>query len=156
MMASRWARLYKSTPAELALEDAVAALGVPYRGQFPGWLYGLRYYPDFILPTLGLVIEVDDDSHREKKKAEEDEQRSRDIEDKWGYRVVRCTNEEALEDPSGTVKRLLSEAGLWPLPSRTPPIREALPQVHRAPQRNRREAGRRARRSARAKRRGSS
>ena len=53
-----------------ALEDAVAALGVPYRTQFPCFLYGLRYFLDFYLPTLGVVIEVDDPSHNRLDKSE--------------------------------------------------------------------------------------
>ena len=139
-MATRWCRLYRGTPAELALEDAVAALGVPYRTQLPGFLFGLRYFPDFVLPTLGLVIEVDDASHSKGTKPEEDAERTATIMREWGYRVVRCTNEEALEDPHGVIRRLLGEAGLWPVPSRLPLCRVALPAQKKAPQKGRREA----------------
>lgn len=114
-MASRWCIFYKGTPAEKALEDAIAAAGVPYRPQFPCFLYGLRFFPDFVLPTLQLVIEVDDDSH--KKKTAADEERSAALKERYGWDVVRCTNAEALSDPHGTVRRLLTDAGYWPIPS---------------------------------------
>lgn len=139
-MAVRWCRLYRGTAAELALEDAIAALGVPYRNQFPGFLYGVRYFTDFYLPTLGLVIEVDDPSHEKAEKIEADAERTADLERAWGVAVVRCTNQEALEDPHGTVRRLLREAELWPLPTRTPPIRTRLPESKKAPQKIKREA----------------
>lgn len=146
-MAVRWGRLYEGTPAELALEDAVAEVGVPYRTQFPGWKYGLRCFPDFVLPTLKLVIEVDDRSHERKR--EEDEERTRDIAAEWGYRVVRCTNENALSDPRGTVRALLKSVGMWPLPANLPRVRDSLPPLKRAPQRLKREAKSAARRARR-------
>lgn len=149
-MASRWCRLYEGTPAELAIEPAIAALGVPYRNQFPGFLYGLRYYLDFVLPTLGLVIEVDDPSHE--RKTEEDAERTAAIAREWGWRVVRCKNEEALNDPRGTVQRLLKQAKLWPPPTTQPPLTKCLPERKRAPAKNRRAAkteSLRARRSGR-------
>lgn len=111
-MAMRLAKLLRGTPAEHALEPAVAALGVPYRVQFDMWQYagGLRYFPDFVLPTLSLVIEVDDRSHRHK--VEEDAERTEEIAEVHGWRVLRCTNEEAIHDPIGTVNRLMETAGL--------------------------------------------
>lgn len=111
-MGARWARLYRGTPAERSLEPAVAALGVPYRTQFPCFLYdgGLRYFPDFVLPTLGLVIEVDDSSHFTPEGREADAARSADLARVYGWKVVRCTNREATEDPTGAVSRMLREA----------------------------------------------
>ena len=137
-MAMRWGKLYKGTPAELALEDAVAALGVPYRTQFPGYLFGFRYFPDFLLPTLGLVIEVDDDSHNKAAKIIADVERTEAL-NALGYEVVRCTNEEALSDPHGTVRALLQSVGKWPAVSNKL-VRNTLPAVGRAPQRLKREA----------------
>lgn len=139
----RWGRLYQGTAAELAIEDAIAALGVPYRNNFPGFKYGVRFFPDFYLPTLKLVIEVDDRSHRDPVKMAEDELRTRALRAAWGVRVVRCTNEEALSDPHGTVRALLGSVGLWPLPSHRPPLAEALPPLRKAPQKERRAASRR-------------
>lgn len=136
----RWGRLYRGTPAELALEDAIAELGVPYRGQFPGFLYGVRSFPDFFLPTLGLVIEVDDPSHNRAAKKIEDDERTQSLASAWGVRVVRCTNKEAVDDPRGTVRRMLAEINLWPLPSRRRPIAACLPESKKAPKKGRREA----------------
>lgn len=139
-MASRWNKLYKGTPAELALEDAVASLGVPYRTQFPGFLYGFRFYPDFLLPTLGLVIEVDDSSHKRSAKMIEDADRTEFMEDRFGWTIVRCTNEEALSNPHGTVRAMLMKAGKWPLPSNCPSVARSLPQPASCPRRETREA----------------
>lgn len=136
----RWGRLYRQTPAELALEDAIAELGVVYRPQFPGFLYGVRSFPDFYLPTLKLVIEVDDPSHNRAEKKIEDEERTRVLHREWGVRVVRCTNRNALEDPRGVLRAMLSSVGLWPLPSRRPPVAGALPFPKKAPKKGRREA----------------
>ncbi len=139
-MAMRWARLYKGTPAELVLEEAIAALGIPYRTQFPGYLYGLRFFPDFYLPTLGLVIEVDDRSHLKAEKVEADAERTAELHREWGVQVVRCTNDEALADPHGTVKRLIRQAGHDLTDIRTPSLASSLPVPKKAPQKNRRES----------------
>ncbi len=105
----RWAKLYASpTPAETALEPAVAALGVPYRFQHPLW--GLRAFPDFALPRHKIVIEVDDPGHNRKVNRTKDAERTAKLA-RAGWTVVRCTNDEALSDPEGTVRRLVTEAG---------------------------------------------
>ncbi len=103
---SRWAKLYaQQTPAEAALEPAIAKLGVRYRFQHPLW--GLRLFPDFVLLDHRVIIEVDDPSHRTTKKRREDAERTARLQ-AAGWRVVRCWNEEALEDPHGTLARILS------------------------------------------------
>lgn len=134
-MSGRLGRLYKCTPAELSLEDAVAALGVPYRIQFPGYLYGSRFFPDFVLPTLQLVIEVDDDSHFKTDKMLADNDRTEAIERRFGWTVVRCSNEEALTDPYGAVRRMLMEQALWPIPEglRSLKVAEFLPKPAKCP-----------------------
>lgn len=126
-MAGRWGKLYRdSTPAELAMEEAIATLGVPYRNQFPGYLYGFRFFPDFLLPTLRLIIEVDDESHGKKDKKIADQQRTEEL-NALGYTVVRCTNKQALTAPMETLKSLLREAGQTAL-SKKAGLREGLPQ----------------------------
>jgi len=110
-MAGRAGKLYRDiTPAEIAMEEAVAKLGVPYRIQFPYYLWGVRFFPDFLLPTLKLIIEVDDKSHNEKAKKEADEQRTQEL-NTLGWTVVRCTNDEALADATGVLRNLLIQAG---------------------------------------------
>ncbi len=139
IMAMRWGKLYKGTPAEKVLEDAVAELGVPYRTQFPGYLYGFRFFPDFLLPTLGLVIEVDDSSHDRLAKIVADQERTAALET-HGFRVARCTNAEALRNPREAVRRMLVDCGLWPLPERRPTLSDSLPKTKKAPQAERRAA----------------
>lgn len=142
MMHIRWGRLYRGTPAELSLEDAVAELGVPYRAQYPGFLYGVRSFPDFFLPTLGLILEVDDDSHNREEKKLADAERTAELHRAWGVRVVRCTNENALNNPRGAVRAMLAEAGMWPIPpaTRRRRVRDSLPVTRSAPQKARRAA----------------
>ena len=109
-MLARWAKLYsQQTPAEAALEPALASLGVPYRFQHPLWALG--FFPDFVLPGDRLVIEVDDESHRTKSKRRADAERTAKME-RAGWRVVRCENDEALSDPYATVDRMMAAAGL--------------------------------------------
>lgn len=123
---SRWAKLYSNpTPAEAALEPAIAKLGVRYRFQHPLW--GLRVFPDFVLLDYKVIIEVDDPSHRTSKKRREDAERTARLA-KAGWRVVRCTNDEALEDPHGTVRSLIEPLGLpGLLPSPTPSTPQPAP-----------------------------
>ena len=144
-MSMRWAKLYKGTPAELALEDAVASLGVPYRTQFPGYMYGFRYFPDFFLPTLGLVIEVDDSSHYKAEKMAADAERTAAL-NKLGWKVVRCRNDEALSDPYGTVRAMLASVGLWPLPKKLPRVASVMPKPGACSQKERRASKMAARR----------
>lgn len=114
-MAGRAGKLYRDvTPAEIAMEEAIARLGVPYRIQFPYYLWGVRFFPDFLLPTLKLIVEVDDDSHNEKAKKEADLQRTQEL-NALGWTVVRCTNREALDDAPGILKNLLRSVGRNPL-----------------------------------------
>jgi very-short-patch-repair endonuclease len=154
-MSVRWGRLYRGTPAELALEDAVAALGVPYRTQFPGYMFGLRFFPDFYLPTLQLVIEVDDPSHDKPDKIAADRERTAALE-AMGWRVVRCRNEEALNDPRGTVQRLLGEAGITRQvleETKRKRVADCLPKPRSAPAKARRDSQQAALKAQRARRR---
>lgn len=136
----RWGRLYKSTPAELALEDAVAALGIPYRHQFPGFLYGFRFFPDFVLPTLRVVLEVDDASHGKPDKIAQDAERTDYLQTEQSWKVARCTNAEAIADPRGAVRRMLESVGCWPLPGHLPHVADCLPAAKKCPPKIRREA----------------
>lgn len=112
VMGAYWARLYKGTPAELSIEPAIAALSIPYRTQFPMWLFGMgKFFPDVLLPTIGVVVEIDDDSHNEDEKKAADALRTAALE-KLGYVVVRISNEEALRDPVEAIQRLIVHRGL--------------------------------------------
>jgi len=105
-----WVGLYPGTPAERGLEPHIAALGIPYRTQFPFFIWGVKYFPDFLLWTLGLIVEVDDDSHDDPEKQKADALRTSAFEAK-GWRVLRCTNEEALERPWVVVRRIVEATG---------------------------------------------
>lgn len=102
---TRWASLYTNqTPAERALEPAIASLAIPYRCQHPIW--SLHIFPDFVLPQHKVVIEVDDPSHFTAAKRKKDEEKTQRL-SKLGWRVVRVTNKEVLADPYAALSRLL-------------------------------------------------
>lgn len=106
----RWAKLYSNpTEAEAALEPAIASMGIPYRFQHPLW--GLSLFPDFALPGDRVIIEVDDPSHSTTKKKKEDAERTAKLV-KHNWRVVRCTNAQAIADPVGTINNLMEDLGL--------------------------------------------
>lgn len=105
MLFRNWYYLYANqTAAELALEPAIAALGRRYRAQhlFPK----LRHVADFALLDDRLIIEVDGRSHLKPDQIRKDLKHTLALLD-LGWRVVRCSNEEAEQDPQGTVLRLL-------------------------------------------------
>lgn len=105
MFLLRWAKLYSNpTKAEAALEPAIAALGIRYRFQHPLW--GLRVFPDFVLLDAKIVVEVDDPSHNRTANRKKDAERTKNL-NRHGWRVVRCTNDEALQDPFGVVERIV-------------------------------------------------
>lgn len=119
--AERWAKLYSNpTPAEVAVEPAIASLGVPYRFQHPLW--GLRLFPDFVLLQQKLVIEIDDPGHATRAGRAKDALRTKKLA-AAGWRVVRCTNAEAIDDPYGAVDAMMEEAGLG-LRTRRPGVKE--------------------------------
>lgn len=114
-MASRflsyWAKLYNNpTRPELALEPAVARLGIPYRAQHPmfqlGAILDFAVYPDG-LARPGVALEVDGESHRRAAQIKKDIERTAKLE-ALGWRVARCTNEEALADPDAAVARMMA------------------------------------------------
>lgn len=107
---NRWAKLYSQpTPAEQALEPAIASMGVPYRFQHPVWALGV--FPDFVLLTERVVLEVDDKSHRAPKKRAADEDRTLRL-GRIGWRVARTTNEAALSDPWAAVDQMMTDLNL--------------------------------------------
>lgn len=110
LLLTRWAKLYsQQTPAERALEPALASLGIPYRFQHPVWSIGV--FPDFVLLDDRVVVEVDDPSHNTRAKKTADTLRTGKLV-KAGWRVVRCTNAEALADPKATVNRMMADLNL--------------------------------------------
>ena len=96
-----WYFLSKNlTVAERALEPAVAALGERYRSQ---WLFPRLYHiADFVLVDRRVIIEVDGASHKDPKQRYKDLTRTIALEQD-GWKVVRCSNEEAIKSPFVTV-----------------------------------------------------
>lgn len=106
----RWAKLYSQpTPAEAAIEPAIAALGVPYRFQHPLWALGI--FPDFVLLNERVVLEVDDPSHNTKRKRDADALRTKKL-NAAGWRVARCSNADAIANPHDAVNRMMVDLNL--------------------------------------------
>lgn len=103
-----WAKLYATpTKSELAIEPAIAALGIPYRAQHP--VFACHAIADFALLGPRILIEVDGRSHNGPAAKAKDRERTARLE-RQGWVVVRCTNEQAEAEPAATVQRLLLEA----------------------------------------------
>jgi hypothetical protein len=101
--------LYKGTESELILEVPVAALGVPYRTNAPGFLlWGMPVFPDFWLPTLSLVIEVNGAEHYTKAGLAHDAERTEKLR-AIGLRVANITNHEALTKPWDSIAGAVRE-----------------------------------------------
>lgn len=111
-----WYRLYvQQTECEQILEKEICKLGIRYRTQHP--FLSCQAIVDFYLPDYNLVVEVDDKSHREKKRVLKDAQRTEKLK-KRGIEVVRFTNEEVRSSVSTVLQQLCGRLGVSPLPSR--------------------------------------
>lgn len=109
-MLKYWAHGYQNpTESEAAIEPAIAALGKRYRFQHP--FFKLYHMADFALLDDKIIIEVDGASHSTNKQKLKD-LKYRVALEALGWRVVRCTNEEAQARPTETVARLLVQASL--------------------------------------------
>lgn len=103
-----WAHAYVKPPkAQAAMEPAIASLGIPYRIEF---LFANKYRLDYYIPSLGLCIEVDGDSHNTLAEQIKDQNRTAWLR-KYDVTVVRCKNKEALKDPYAALHKMLLEAG---------------------------------------------
>ena len=67
------------------------------------------YTVDFYCASLGLVIEIDGDSHADK--AEYDEERTR-ILNAYGLHIIRYTNKEIFINPAGVYQNLTTEIAI--------------------------------------------
>lgn len=104
-MWGKYLKLVQGTAAENCLEPYIAEVGIPYRAQYPVW----RFILDFAWVGAKVAVEVDGASHRSPDGIAKDIKRTAWLQSK-GWTVVRCTNEEALADPEGTVQRLIDKA----------------------------------------------
>ena len=68
------------------------------------------YIADFVSPEHHLIIEVDGAYHAEWQQLEKDEDRTGKL-NKMGFRVVRFTNEEILNDIETTIKTIKAYIG---------------------------------------------
>lgn len=101
-MMLRWGYrlLMNMTPAEKALEPAIAALGEPYRCQYP--FLGQKIFADFALLNRKLIIEVDGASHNTPAQKLKDINHTLALKS-LGWEVVRVSNEQAQAVPAETV-----------------------------------------------------
>lgn len=102
-----WGLYHKQKPPEASIEPAVASMGYIARFQHPIRCGAKTYFADFALPQIKVILEVDGDEHRTFDGIKDDLARTAAL-NQAGWTVLRCTNDEALEDPYGTVARLFA------------------------------------------------
>lgn len=106
-----WKRMCaQPTDAEAALDPAVAALGVPYRFQYPFWEH--KYFADFAVLPWRLIIEVDGDSHNKPSQKEKDLKHALQVLDD-GWVVARVSNELAMKCPEAAVEQAVEYYREW-------------------------------------------
>lgn len=91
------------TPGEAAVMRMLDAAGLDYQFQH---ILG-RHILDFKLRGISLGIEVDGPYHETHEQGLKDLSRSLQLYDRFGLRVVRCTNEEAIQTPRLVLHRIL-------------------------------------------------
>jgi very-short-patch-repair endonuclease len=64
------------------------------------------YIVDFVSRESRLIIEVDGGYHSEPRQQEDDKLREQDLE-RWGYHVIRFTNEEVINIPENVTGQIL-------------------------------------------------
>jgi len=80
------------------------ALGVKFLRQHPV----LDFIPDFVCIEKGLIVEVDGGYHTEQPQMREDEIRTKRL-SAMGYKVIRFTNEEVLNDTDSVIDKIKKE-----------------------------------------------
>ncbi|MBS9462398.1 class I tRNA ligase family protein [Flagellimonas sp. 389] len=92
----------RPTPAEAKLWEALRGkkLNVKFRRQHPVH----NYIVDFIALEKGLIVEVDGKIHEYQLDA--DAQRTLELKQKKGFKVIRFTNDEVLHDIDGVVSKI--------------------------------------------------
>ena len=97
----------RMTPAEKLLWIRVRKnrLGIKFRRQEP-FIFGIyRYVADFYCPALKLFIEIDGGIHEDEEIKQMDEFRE-DIFKQMGYRIMRFTNNEVLNNIEQVIARI--------------------------------------------------
>lgn len=105
VMLSYWYRLYtKQTKHEKAVEAEICKLGVRYRTQHI--MLNARAILDFYFPDHDLCVEIDDNSHKQKiKKDQERTSRLTGL----GIRVIRFTNTDVDKNLQKIVTQIQEE-----------------------------------------------
>lgn len=94
-------RLYtQQTRQEIAIHKELAKL---CRYRILPQLPVSKFFVDFAIPELGVIVEIDDPKHE--RKQEYDEARTAILND-MGWLVYRCKNEEVDHDPEFVAKRI--------------------------------------------------
>ncbi|MBQ8051299.1 MAG: endonuclease domain-containing protein [Bacteroidaceae bacterium] len=100
-----WAREMRKAPteAEAVLRNRVRANSLGHKFLFQ-YVIG-QYIVDFLCPDCKLIIEVDGEYHADPWQQDDDEQRSRWLE-QMGYRVIRFSNEQVLKELDNVIREI--------------------------------------------------
>jgi very-short-patch-repair endonuclease len=94
------------TAAEIALKAMLDREAMEY--DFQPIVSG--YIPDFVIPPVKLVIEVDGSQHYTAEGQLHDDRRTNQLK-RRGYKVIRFENREVFSDPESVFKRIRSAIG---------------------------------------------
>ena len=101
-----WAKEMRTNPteAEAILRNKVRANNLGHKFLFQ-YIIG-EFIVDFLCPDCKLIIEVDGEYHSDPIQKYDDDQRTRWLE-KMGYKVIRFTNEQVLNDTDNVIKEII-------------------------------------------------
>lgn len=100
------------TELEDVVLDVILAAGLPRPDVNVAMKFdGRRVVPDFRWPEWKLIVEADSRTWHDNKLAREDDAERQALLEAHGERVVRVTWQQAVADPSQTMKRLRAAAG---------------------------------------------
>lgn len=100
-----WAKEMRANPtqAEKALRNRVRANSLGHKFLFQ-YIIG-QYIVDFLCPDCKLIIEVDGEYHSRPTQEYDDAQRTQWLEG-MGYKILRFTNEQVLNDMDGVIREI--------------------------------------------------
>lgn len=100
-----WAKEMRANPtqAEKALRNRVRANSLGHKFLFQ-YIIG-QYIVDFLCPDCKLIIEVDGEYHSRPIQEYDDELRAEWLEG-MGYRIIRFTNKQVLNDMDGVIREI--------------------------------------------------
>jgi very-short-patch-repair endonuclease len=97
----------KATPAESLIVKIFRSIGISYHFQKTIKTESGYRYADFFIPGINWVIEIDGEYHDVPEQQVRDGLRTDEIVKATGYKVVRFTNQQVMDDPVKIIDYIL-------------------------------------------------